>query len=44
MFATLKKVACQIIQISYIDCENKELRTFTININKKQARDIYNIY
>jgi len=35
MFATLKEVACQIIQISYINCKNKELQTFTININKK---------
>ena len=44
MFKTLQKAIRKIVQIFYIDCNNKKLRIFIININKKQARDIFDLY
>jgi len=41
---TLQKATRKIIRIFYIDYKNKRLQMFTININKKQTRNIFNLY
>lgn len=43
IFQTLKEIAQQKVRFSHINRIAKNVRIVTININKKQAKNIFNI-